>query len=62
MTLADYVRRAEEVPGVSRAVARYAWTGSWRTVRIVIDPVGTDRRFDERASRATSRRISKRCA
>jgi predicted phage baseplate assembly protein len=41
VTLADYVRRAEEVPGVSRAVARYAWTGSWRTVRIVIDPVGT---------------------
>ena len=38
ITLADYVARAEEVPGVSRAVARYAWTGSWRTVRIVIDP------------------------
>lgn len=42
VTLADYVARAEEVPGVSRAVARYAWTGSWRTVRITIDPVGTD--------------------
>ena len=41
VTLADYVRRAEEVPGVARAVARYAWTGSWRTVRIVIDPAGT---------------------
>jgi hypothetical protein len=41
VTLADYRRRAEEVPGVSRAVARYAWTGSWRTVRLVIDPVGT---------------------
>ena len=41
VTLADYVRRAEEVPGVSRAVARYGWTGSWRTVRVVIDPVGT---------------------
>jgi predicted phage baseplate assembly protein len=41
VTLADYVRRAEEVPGVSRAAAHYAWTGSWRTVRIVIDPVGT---------------------
>jgi hypothetical protein len=40
VTLADYVARAEEVPGVSRAMARYAWTGSWRTVRIVIDPVG----------------------
>lgn len=42
VTPADYVARAEEVPGVSRAVARYAWTGSWRTVRVTIDPVGTD--------------------
>ena len=41
ITLPDYIARAEEVAGVSRAVARYAWTGSWRTVRIVIDPVGT---------------------
>ncbi len=40
VTLADYVRRAEEVPGVSHAVARYAWTGSWRTVRVTIDPAG----------------------
>ncbi len=46
VTLADYVNRAEEVAGVSRAVARYAWTGSWRTVRVVIDPVGTTV-FDE---------------
>jgi hypothetical protein len=41
VTLEDYVRRAEELPGVSRAAARYGWTGSWRTVRITIDPVGT---------------------
>ena len=41
VTLADYVRRAQEVPGVSRAVARYLWTGSWRTVRVTIDPIGT---------------------
>ncbi len=40
VTLADYVNRAEEVTGVSRAVARYAWTGSWRTVRVAIDPAG----------------------
>ncbi|MES2717458.1 MAG: baseplate J/gp47 family protein [Pseudomonadota bacterium] len=40
VTLADYSRRAEEVAGVSRAVARYAWTGSWRTVRLAIDPAG----------------------
>ncbi len=41
VTLADYVRRAEELPGVSRAAAAYAWTGSWRTVRVTIDPAGT---------------------
>ena len=41
VTLADYERRAEAVDGVSRAVAQYAWTGSWRTVRIVLDPVGS---------------------
>jgi hypothetical protein len=41
VTLEDYVRRAQEVEGVSRAAAAYAWTGSWRTVRITIDPAGT---------------------
>lgn len=41
VTLADYAQRAEEVSGVARAVARRAWTGSWRTVRVVVDPVGT---------------------
>jgi len=41
VTLADYVARAEEVPDVQRAVASYAWTGSWRTVRLVVDPAGT---------------------
>ncbi len=42
VTPEDYARRAEEVAGVSRAVARYSWIGSWRTVRIGIDPEGTD--------------------
>ena len=37
VTLADYVKRAEELPEVSRAAARYAWTGSWRTVQVAID-------------------------
>ncbi|PXX69508.1 putative baseplate assembly protein [Pseudomonas sp. LAMO17WK12:I10] len=49
VTLADYVQRAEEVPGVARAVARYAWTGSWRTVRIAIDPLGFTALGDERS-------------
>jgi hypothetical protein len=41
ITLQDYVDRAEELPQVAKASARYAWTGSWRTVQIAIDPVGT---------------------
>lgn len=41
VTLADYVAHAEQIEGVSRAAAKYAWTGSWRTVHVTIDPVGT---------------------
>ena len=40
VTLDDYAKRAEEVAGVSHARAHYAWTGSWRTVRVAIDPAG----------------------
>jgi|GEM_PF-309961 len=47
VTLQDYVNRAEELPEVSRAAARYAWTGSWRTVQVTIDPVGTFTLEDE---------------
>lgn len=47
VTLADYVKRAQEVAGVSRAAAAYAWTGSWRTVRLTIDPAGTTTLSDE---------------
>ncbi|HEY4684547.1 MAG TPA: baseplate J/gp47 family protein [Dehalococcoidia bacterium] len=43
VTLKDYIDRAQEVAGVSRAAARYAWTGSWRSVRIAVDPAeGTE--------------------
>jgi len=31
VTLADYAHRAEELAGVARAQASYAWTGSWRS-------------------------------
>jgi hypothetical protein len=41
VTLKDYIDRVEELPYVSKAAARYAWTGSWRTVQIAIDPAGT---------------------
>jgi hypothetical protein len=47
VTTADYVARAEEVEGVARAAARYAWTGSWRTVRVTIDPTGTNELADD---------------
>jgi len=40
VTLADYAARAEEVSGVAHARARYAWSGSWRIVRLAIDPLG----------------------
>ena len=40
VTLQDYADRAEELPEVSRAAARYIWTGSWRGVRVAIDPAG----------------------
>lgn len=40
VTLEDYADRAEELPEVSRARARYVWTGSWRGVRVAIDPAG----------------------
>ena len=45
--LKDYIDRAEELVEVSKASARYAWTGSWKTVRITIDPVGTAEMNDE---------------
>jgi len=54
VTLADCVHRAEEVEGVSRAVARYAWTGSWRTVRVTIDPVGSTTLDEDLRSRVAA--------
>jgi len=51
VTLADYVARAEELPQVGHAYARYAWTGSWRTVRVSIDAAGTTQ-IDEATRRA----------
>jgi hypothetical protein len=47
VTLLDYIKRAKELSEVSDAVARYAWTGSWRTVRIAIDPAGTTELKDD---------------
>lgn len=47
VTLRDYEDRAEELEEVSRAAARCAWTGSWRTVQVAIDPAGTTELSDE---------------
>ena len=47
VTLRDYIDRAEELAEVSKASARYAWTGSWKTVRITIDPAGSAEMNDE---------------
>lgn len=49
VTLADYVSRAEEVEGVARAAAAYQWTGSWRAVRVTVDPAGALELDDELA-------------
>ncbi len=54
VTLDDYIARAEEVDGVSQAVAAYAWTGSWRTVRISVDPSGTEEISDDLLARLRS--------
>jgi hypothetical protein len=54
VTLQDYVQRAQELPEVSRAAARYAWTGSWRTVQVAIDPVGTTTLTDDLRRRIAS--------
>jgi len=47
VTLQDYVNRAQELPEVSKAAAHYAYTGSWRTVQVAIDPVSTTTLTDE---------------
>ncbi|VAW72144.1 hypothetical protein MNBD_GAMMA10-1154, partial [hydrothermal vent metagenome] len=41
ITLEDYAQRAEEIEAVAHARAHYVWTGSWRSVRIAIDPTDT---------------------
>ncbi|MCK5243483.1 baseplate J/gp47 family protein [bacterium] len=40
ITLEDYEKRAMELKSVSNAKARYQWSGSWRIVRLAIDPIG----------------------
>jgi hypothetical protein len=42
VTETDYEREAMAVDGVSRANARFIWTGSWVTVRVTLDPQGEE--------------------
>jgi hypothetical protein len=37
VTEADYAAKAERHPQVQKALARFRWTGSWRTVFLIID-------------------------
>ena len=43
----DYARTTEKHPQVSKAVATFRWTGSWRTVFIAVDPKGQEELTDE---------------
>ncbi|MBI4650388.1 baseplate J/gp47 family protein [Candidatus Desantisbacteria bacterium] len=47
VTPEDYEREAVSVPGISRALARFIWTGSWFTVRVTLDPAGTEELSDD---------------
>lgn len=42
VTAADYAEIAQRVPGVSGAVARFRWTGSWLTVFLIVDAKDRD--------------------
>jgi hypothetical protein len=42
VTEEDYAAAAKLVPGVANAVATFRWTGSWYTVFISVDPLGTN--------------------
>ncbi len=42
ITLKDYEARAEELPDINKAKAQYAWSGSWRIIRVALDPKGTE--------------------
>ncbi len=62
VTPEDYTREAMSVPGVSRAMARFVWTGSWVTVRATIDPEGTTDLSDELKAAVLQRLTSRKMA
>jgi hypothetical protein len=42
VTAQDYATLAGRVPGVQRAAATLAWTGSWYEVQVAVDPLGAE--------------------
>jgi hypothetical protein len=46
VTEEDYASAAEKHPQVAKAVARFRWTGSWLTVFLNIDPLGSQELTD----------------
>lgn len=38
----DYARIAERNPKVQKAAAALCWTGSWREMKVAVDPLGSD--------------------
>lgn len=62
VTLSDYEKEAMTVSGVSRAMARFIWTGSWVTVRITIDPEGAEELSDELKSAVYEHLMSRKMA
>lgn len=55
VTLDDYAAAAERLPELQKAAARFRWTGSWRTVFVTPDPLGSDTRAADPALKARVR-------
>jgi predicted phage baseplate assembly protein len=62
VTVEDYAREAMSVPGVSRAIARFVWTGSWFTVRVTLDPEDTEVLSDDLKGRVYTHLRSRKMA
>ena len=54
VTEQDYADAAKLLPHVANAVATFRWTGSWYTVFIAIDPLGTNDLSDDLKGRVLS--------
>ncbi|MBA4718669.1 MAG: hypothetical protein HRO68_06110 [Nitrosopumilus sp.] len=61
ITISDYIKLVSEIENVSKVWANYRWTGSWRTVQVIIDPVNSttisDELYDEIIAKLESVRL-----